>query len=167
MRNDRTNLLRTVALGIGLAIGAHATVHAADGETEAAQTRQLALVKIEIKQPSGKIVKNEGALVEWNENASVVIDADERKHAVSLQVKRESEKASKLEVTLAYDVDGNPIIAPYSFDTRVKKREVIHIEGGLAIALTVTPKTVRAEPPKKKREKIEDAGNANDPLDGL
>ena len=169
MRDSKTWFApMAVVLGFGLALGVQSTVVAAEENPEATQTKQLAMVQIEIRQPSGKVVKNEGDLVEWNQDANVVIDVDERKHAVSLQVKRESDKASKVNVTLAYDVDGQPVVAPYSFDTRVKKREVIRVEGGMAIALTVTPKTVSVEAPKKKeRSKIDVDGDPNDPLDGL
>jgi hypothetical protein len=170
MVGNGQNTLRfgVIALGFGIALGtAHLEARAAEEEhAEAASTKQLALVKIEIKEPGGKVVANEGDLVEWNEDANVVIDA-ERRHAVTLELKREGDRTNKIKVKLAYDVDGQPIIAPHSFDTRVKKREVIRIEGGLAIAITVTPKTVQVEPPKKKREKIDGVGDPNDPLDGL
>lgn len=171
MKGNGREFLRfgAVVLGIGVSLGVvHADATAAEENTEATpRTKQVALVKIEIKQPTGNVVKNEGDLVEWNEDAAVVIDTEDQKHAVSLKLGRESEKASKVNVTLAYDLDGQPVIAPYSFDTRVKKREVVRIEGGLAIAVTITPKTVQLEPPKKKREKIEGVKDPNDPLDGL
>jgi hypothetical protein len=158
------------ALGLGLSLGlgaVHVDARAAEDDTQEAQRKNLALVKIEIKQPSGKVVGNQGDLVEWNEPANVVIDAEERRHAVSLEVAREDERASKIKVTMGYDLDGQPVVAPYSFDTRVKKREVIRVEGGLAIAITVTPKTVKVDPPKKKREKIKGVNDPKDPLDGL
>lgn len=159
-------------LGLGLALAAVSTDAVAAGEDAAAetetQTKHVAMVKVEIKQESGKVVKNSGDVVEWNKDAKVVIEADEHKHDVSLKVGREGDKSKKLNVTLAYDRDGEAVIAPYSFDTRVKKREVIRIEGGIAIAVTVTPKTVKVEAPKKKkRDKISGAEDPTDPLDGL
>ena len=76
--------------------------------------------------------------------------------------------SKKVSVTVAYNRGGEDIIAPYEFDAKVKKREVLRIEGNLAIAVTITPK--KAAPPKAEEDdkpKLDVSGDPDDPLAGL
>jgi hypothetical protein len=166
------------ALALGLLLGLPGGDAIASAPTPAAEstTTNKAHVKLEIKQEDGKVLRNKGDLLDWGQSGTVVIEADEHKHAVELQLTKGSD--STLTVTLAYERDGTPVVAPYTFDTKIKKREVIHIEGGAAIALTITPKAVKQgdaapppeespEPAPKDKDKIEIGTNPNDPLGGL
>lgn len=171
MRTTQTRLLGAL-MGTTLALGSAfvtSTSHAAsDGAAPVAEQqthKQVAEVKIEIRQETGKVVKNV-ATVDWNQNAEVVFEAEEQKHDLDVKLVREGDKSRKVSVTMAYSRDGQAVIAPYSFDTTVKKREVIRIEGGLAIAVTVTPKKVKVEKPKDETPDV-DIGEGNDPLSGL
>lgn len=134
----------------------------------AEETKQVAAVEVEIRQESGKIVKGSTEL-EWNEDGSLSIEEDGTKHEVELRIEREG-KSKKVSVTVAYSRGGEDIIAPYEFDAKVKKREVLRIEGNLAIAVTITPKKVAA-PPKQEEEpnkpKLDLSGDPDDPLAGL
>ena len=151
-----------------LAAAAWAVAPSPAGATEPVPTaesaepteKHLALIKLEIRQESGKIVKNR-ELVEWNEDARVVVEGQKR-HSVALKLMRK-DGSSKVNVTLAYDRDGEAIIAPYEFNAKVKKRKVVRIEGGIAIAVTIIPKTIKVE---RKAPKV-DPGEGNDPLAGL
>lgn len=138
---------------------------AADSPMAEATTKQVAQVRVEIKQESGEVAKNTAQL-EWNEASSLTFEAAEHKHAVQLQLSRDSAKSKKVSITLAYDRDGEAIIAPYTIDTKVKKREVIRIEGGLAIAVTVTPKKIKVAPPKEQKPDF-NPGEGDAPLSGL
>jgi hypothetical protein len=148
-------------------------------------TDEVAQVKIEIKLESGRVVKPESAFtVGYGVDNNLEIQADGAKHQFLLNVKRKGDKskeAKAVSITIGYDRDGEAIIAPYTFDAKVKKREVLRIEGGIAIAFTVTPKKVEGEakdppeeaqpeepdeqPPKTKKKKIETC-KEDDPLCG-
>ena len=134
--------------------------------------KHVAQVKIEIKQESGKVIKTKGT-VDFGAQGTLALAGDDHSHSVHVKVDRTDDKKPEVQITLGYDRDGEAIIAPYSFDTKVKKREVIQIEGGIAIALQITPKKVAVEapPPEEKpeerEEKLELQGDNNDPLGGL
>jgi hypothetical protein len=160
-----------------------------DGEgTEAPEisdqpTDEVAQVKIEIKLESGRVVKPENAFtVGYGVDNSLEIQAEGAKHQFLLNVKRKGDKAKaakEVSITVGYDRDGEAIIAPYTFDAKVKKREVLRIEGGIALAFFVTPKKVEGaeapkpeeqpeepeEQPKEKKKKIETC-KEDDPLCG-
>ncbi len=132
------------------------------------ETKQVAGVEVEIRQESGDIVKG-SAQLEWNEDGALSIEQDGTEHKLALRVNREG-NSQKVNITVAYSRGGKAIVAPYAFDAKVKKREVLRIEGNLAISVTVTPTTVAAA---KKEEKTEDkpkldlTGDPDDPLAGL
>lgn len=128
--------------------------------------KQVAAVKVEIRQESGEVVEG-AAELEWNEDGSLSIEQDGTKHKVQLRLDREG-NSKKVSVTVAYSRGGKDIIAPYEFDAKLKKREVLRIEGNLAIAVTITPKKVSA--PKKEEDdkpKLDLSGDPDDPLAGL
>lgn len=134
---------------------------------EKAETRVVAGVQVEIRQEDGKVIKD-AFTVDWDEDGSHTMEADGTQHDVAVRVERDGD-SKKLNVTLAYSRGGEDIIAPYSFDTKLKKREVVRIEGGLAIALTIAPKKVstKKEEPKRKKPKLDTSEDPNDPLAGL
>lgn len=171
-------------LALGLLMGPTAVSAAQnndDAETQA--QREVAQVKLELKLDTGRVVKLPGDFtVEWGVQNALEIEADGSKHqfSVTVEKKGEGKKAKDLKVTVGYDRDGEAIIAPYSFETKAKKREVVRVEGGLAFALTITPKTLAGEgggdseveeqpeePKEPPRDKIEIAEDENDPLGGL
>lgn len=176
MRQDRTLCTRTLGtlLGalfvvVGMPSGGASAKSPAPAAAEKAETKNVALVKVEIRQESGKVIKNNGDLVGWNEDASLKIKSDDITHALEVKVVRDGDKSKKASVTLAYARGGEAIIAPYTFDVKLKKREVIQIEGGLAIALTVVPKKVavkKEEAPPSDSHKVEKI-DGDDPLAGI
>ncbi len=139
---------------------------------KAEQKKQVAGVEVEIRQESGEVVKGDTQL-DWNQDGSLSIEKDGTKHKLALRVDRDG-NSNKLSVTLAYARGGKDIVAPYTFDAKVKKREVLRIEGNLAIAVTITPKqAAKVEAPKteeepgKNKPKLDVSGNSEDPLAGL
>jgi hypothetical protein len=189
-----------VALGLLVGAGPVASVHAAgpddevgedgeegDGSEGAEQPKdEVAQVKIEIKLESGRVVKPESAFtIDYGVDSNLEIQAEGAKHQFMLNIKRkgkEGKEAKEVSITVGYDRDGEAIIAPFTFDAKVKKREVLRIEGGIAIAFTITPKKVEGvappegeqqpeeplEPPKEKekKKKIETC-DSDDPLCGV
>lgn len=138
-------------------------------------TKQIAQAKVEVKTESGAVLKSHLNL-DWGADGNLELAAGETKHAIGVKVERSGD-AKEITVTLSYGVDGAPVIEPYTFDSSVGKREVIHIEDGAAIALTVTPTNVKVDepPPPPPEEPDEGGGNGKievgpdteDPLGGL
>lgn len=175
-----------VLLTLGLLVGPVATVTAAETTTtddaEAEAQREVAQVKVEMKTPRGRVIKLDSDLtVDWGVETGIDIQADGSVHQLQLTVQRKGEKkeSKDIAITLGYNLDGEAIIAPYTFDSKVKKREVVRIEGGIAFAITITPKTIKDEgggsdegdeaPPEETeppRDKIE-IEDDDDPLGGL
>jgi hypothetical protein len=171
-----------VILGAGLTLGATATAAVPlpmaktnkGGNKGAAKTKQVAQAKVEVKTDAGAVLKSHLNL-DWGSDGTVELAAGDNKHAVGLRVVRNGD-GSDITITLSYGVDGSPIIEPYTFDSSVGKREVITIEDGGAIALTVTSQQVKddepppAPPPDEPDEdkgKIEVKPDVDDPLGGL
>lgn len=156
----------------------------ANDESETPAERDVLDVKIEVKRKDGRVIKSaDSFIVDWDVQTALAIQAEGNKHEFSLLVQRKGEdkKTKDVSITVGYDIDGEPIIAPFTFDSKVKKREVLRIEGGMAIALTLTPKTIKAEGGKtepteddeeapeeedKPRDKIE-IEDGDDPLGGV
>lgn len=183
-----------VLLAMGLLAGPVTAEAADEDDTEQEQAeREVAQIKIEIKLESGRVVKpDDDFTIDFGVENQLAIDADGSSHQFMLMVehkpstegstkkKGKKKKEQVVALTVGYDRDGEAIVAPYTFDAKVKKREVLRIEGGMAIAFTITPKTLAApggtpteeeelpeepvDPPKKK---IEITGEDNDPLGGL
>lgn len=144
-------------------------------------TDEVAQVKLEIKLESGRVIKPEREfVVEYGVDNRLEIQAEGAMHQFLVNVRRKSkdDKGPVVSITFGYDLDGEPIVAPYVFDAKVKKREVLRIEGGVAIAFVITPKKVAGEAPtqeeepeepeekpKKKKKKIEKC-DPTDPLCG-
>jgi hypothetical protein len=190
-----------VLVAIGLLVGPVGFVEAADPDDEEVEDvedegsedvveqpkDEVAQVKIEIKLESGRVVKPESIFtVDYGVDSNLEIQADGAKHQFLLNIKRKGDKNGKakkneqVSITVGYDRDGEAIIAPYTFDAKVKKREVLRIEGGVAIAFVITPKKVGSadapkeeelpeelpeEKPRDKKKKIETCKD-DDPLCG-
>lgn len=163
-------LLSAAFLAAAVAMpGVPATAVAADEIPASVAVVEVAIVKVEVKLESGKVIKHDGVLFEWGDEGNVVLKYDDHTHDVALKVERPDENGKKIDLTVGYSRDGNLIITPQQVSTEAKKREVIRIEGGAAIALTVTPKKVKldengnpvepippdepAPPPPKSKEK--------------
>lgn len=133
-------------------------------------TKQVAQVKVELKTEAGRVIKADAQL-EWGAPGNVELASEGHTHTVGLEVARAAEDKPEVTVTLRYHLDDKLVVAPFTFDAKVKKREVLHIEGGPAIALTVTPKTVKAPPPpeedEKPKDKIDVGDDPQSPLGGL
>ncbi len=183
-----SSLLLGVAFAVGIVAAPVSPVEAADAVPVAAKgkdkkgkkapqaTKQIAQAKVEVKTGSGAVLKSNLNL-DWGTDGNVELAAGDTKHAVGLKVVRGGE-SNEITVTLSYGVDGSPVIEPYTFDSSVGKREVIHIEDGAAIALTVTPTNVKVDdpnpaPPAEEpdegggNDKIEVGPDTEDPLGGL
>jgi hypothetical protein len=115
---------------------------------------EVAIVKVEVKLESGKVIKHDGVLFEWGDEGNVVLKYDDHTHDVALKVDRTDDSGKAIKLTVGYARDGESIIQPQTVSTEAKKREVIRIEGGSAIALTVTPKKV----------KLDENGNPVEPI---
>ena len=171
MRGPRS-IPRTLATALAVTLGFVAPASAAtpeDGATSVAQeeTKQVANVEVEIRQESGEVVKGSTQL-EWNADGTLSLEHDGTQHELQLRIDRKG-TSKKLNITVAYSRAGTAIVAPYAFDAKVKKREVIRIEGDLAIALTVTPTKVAAvkEDKPKDKPRVDVSGDDDDPLAGL
>lgn len=167
--------LRYTVLGGALA-GALASVLAVPTATAApkappaaeAPTKQVAQVKVELKTEGGRVIKGDAQL-EWGAPGNVELASEGHTHTIGLEVARAADDKPEVTVTLRYHLDDKLVVAPFTFDAKVKKREVLRIEGGPAIALTVTPKKVKAPPPEEEapKDKIDVQGDPESPLGGL
>lgn len=169
-------------VALGLMMAPVADVRAADPadqDTKAEAPREVAQVKIEIKLESGRVVKPEAAFtIDYGIDSSLEVQAEGASHQFMLNIKPKGDGKKVVSLTVGYDRDGEAIIAPVTFDAKVKKREVLRIEGGMALAFIITPKKVdgEAQPPsedeqpvepeKKPKDKI-DVCEENDPLCGM
>ena len=130
----------------------------AEGLTE---PTSMASVKLEIKGEDGKVFKDKGKVIRWDQLTRIPIDFGSRMHEFDLLLGQDKKS---VDVQISYTVGGKEVLRKYKFDTKVGTREVIQIEGGIAVALTVTPKTVKPRP-AAERDKVE-AGGSRDPLAG-
>jgi hypothetical protein len=140
--------------------GAPATVpeDPAEGLTE---PTSMASVKLEIKGEDGKVFKDKGKVIRWDQLTRIPIDFGSRMHEFDILLGQDKKSVG---VQISYFVGGKEVLRKYRFDTKVGTREVIQIEGGVAVALTVTPKTIKPKP-AAERDKV-DAGGSRDPLAG-
>lgn len=182
---SRSPIALMSALAFALTLAPAMSVVAADAEAtdDAEAPVDMASVKIELKQASGKVLKYDGAQLEFGADGNVTFKHDDHVHDVSLRIDRAGEGSKAISLTVGYTKDGSAVIAPQTVESEIKKREVISIEGGVAIAITVSAKATKdapkekappAEepapeeppPPPPRKDKI-DGGGGNDPLDGL
>ena len=171
-----------VALGLFMSPVAVSAAANENTKAEAEADREVAQVKIEIKLESGRVVKPDDLFtVDYGVENALEIQADGSSHQLKLKVDRKGNKGKFVALTVGYDRDGEAVVAPYTFDAKVKKREVLRIEGGMALAFTITPKKLAGKAPegedddpsdepqdkKKPRDKIETDCPADDPLCGV
>ena len=117
-----------------------------DAATPAAEAQHnVASVKIELKQASGKVLKYDGAVLEWGADGNVEIKYEDHVHDIALRVERPDDKQKQISLTVGYSKDGRAVIEPTTVASEIKKREVVRIDGGIAIAITVTPKNVKLD----------------------
>jgi hypothetical protein len=128
----------------------------AEGLTE---PTSFANLKFEIKQ-GPKVHKDPGQTIRWEELTRIPIDIEGQVHEFLVHVSRAGETA---EIMMSYNRDGNEILRKYTFDAKIKKREVLRIEDGTALAVTVTPEMIK--PHKSGHKKVEKV-EGNDPLVG-
>ena len=171
--------LRTLARALPLALplvlvaplafvggGATASTPTAVGDQDEPQYDWGAKVTIELRMENGKVVKHRGEMRSFGNEWRFDFDGEGHKHLVTLNA--ESEEGSKtLEVTLAYDRDGTPIIAPFTDTYTAKKRQTLWTENGdFAVALTFTPtKFPRKDTERDDKQQIKPDDN-DDPLGG-
>jgi len=138
------------------------TVHAEERKTLGAD------VKIEIKQPNGKVVTHRTQLDGFDMDFKYTFKGADAEHTVLLNVKRDGDSKKNLLVTIGYDKDGSPIIAPYETDWKANKRDVLRTEDGkFAIALTIKPKMVKMKDEERDEDDQIKPDDSDDPLGGL
>lgn len=140
-------LLLVAPLLCGLAMSSSSLARAQEGDaTDEAAPRDMASIKIELKQQSGKVIKYDGAVLDWGSDGNISLKQGDVVHDIALRVDRPDEDAKAISLTVGYTKDGAPVIEPQTIASELKKREVIRIEGGIAIAITVTPKASKDAP---------------------
>ena len=122
-----------------------AAARADESVPAAEETRNVASVKVELKQENGKVLKYDGAVLDWGADGNVEFKYDDHIHDVALRIDRPNDKEKLIKLTVGYTKDGRAVIEPHTLDSEIKKREVIRIDGGVAIAITVTPKNVKVD----------------------
>lgn len=121
----------------------------------------FANVKLEIKTSDGKVMRDKGKVIAWRQPTKIPFEFQGGVHEFVIDVVRDGKTAN---VELSYELDGMEVLRTYELETQIGKREVIRIEDGTALALTVTSKTIKPKT-KAEREKIE-ARKGKDPLSG-
>ena len=145
---------------------APAPADAGESEKKEQEYDYGAKVTIEVRMEDGTVVKHRGEMRSFGNEWTFEFDGADHRHGVILTA--EAEEGSKtLEVTLAYERDGTPIIAPFTDTYTVKKRQALWTEDGtLAIALTFYPtKFPREDTSRDEKEKIK-PDDSDDPLGG-
>lgn len=123
------------------------------------EIENVAVVKVEVKLESGKVIQHDGVVFEWGDEGNVVLKYNEHTHDIALKVDK-NDDGKKINLTVGYTRDGEAVIQPQTVQSQPKKREVIRIEGGSAIAVTVTPKAMKLDengnpiqPPEQEKPK--------------
>ena len=144
--------------------GAKATPAAAKAKRQAPTEQKLALVEVEIKAEDGSLATHK-KLMPWNQETTVSFESEGHTHALTI-TPRATPRSMEIAVTLSYDRDATALVDGYTYDGKLWKRELLRVEGGLAIALRVVPKTIELPPPPPPRDRLE-PGEGDDPLTGL
>lgn len=121
----------------------------------------MASVKLEIKDQDGKVFKDTPKIIRWDERFRIPLEIGNRVHEIDVEATR---SGKTVELVLGYLLGGQELVRNFRLETGVSKRELIHIEGGIALAITVTPKTIKPKP-QKARDKVE-TPTGSDPLAG-
>ena len=165
-------LLSHALVGLVLGWGPVSTdAYAPTPVVPAAAKQEIAVVptvRVEIKLPRA-MLKSKYQRLDWDQPGAVELTRGDVTHHVDVTVKKRDGNGKKLTLTLSYEQDGEPVIAPFTFDTRAKKREIFSTDGGIALAVTVRPKqvTVESEDHSRDEEDQIEGHESDDPLDGL
>jgi hypothetical protein len=130
----------------------------AHGLTEATN---MATVRLEIKDDTGKVFKDSPKVLRWDEPFRIPLEIGDQVHEVDVEVSREGKT---VEIVLGYLLGGQELVRNFRLETNANKRELVRIEGGIALAITVGSKTIKPKP-QKERDKVE-AATGTDPLAG-
>ena len=132
----------------------------AEGLTE---PKDFAVVKLEVKQTNKKVYKDStGKVVDWGVPTRVEVDFDGHKHAFLVTATRSGKTGVAVEID--YALDGTDVIRSADLASKLKERGVLLIEGGGAIAVTVSNKNVKPKAAPKKDTITQPGGK--DPLSG-
>ena len=159
-------LARALWLASALLLAPHVTSLASAEPSKEDQAKVKPSIKVELKLEDGQVLQKAGQIGDWGQDLAVVLDAKGHSHAVSIKVSKADAKGDKLKVELSYKRDSTPVIAPFTYDTKPRKRDIIRTDGGLAIAVTVTPKKVTPKG-RSRDDSVEKPKDPDDPLDGL
>jgi hypothetical protein len=121
----------------------------------------MATVRLEIKDESGKVFKDTPKVIPWDERFRIPVEMGGRVHEVDVEV---SLDGKDVEIVIGYLLEGQELVRNFRLDTRPNKRELVRIEGGIALAITIGSKTVKPKP-QKERDRVEAPADA-DPLQG-
>jgi len=154
-------------LAAALMMGSGVVPKTATGTEPRSEVAQTAAVHVEIRQESGEVAQTRTAFG-WNEDGTISFHGAGHAHELSLRLAREGQSKS-IRAKVAYSRDGQPVIAPVDLDLRLGKREILRIEGGMAIAFTVRANAEKPQEKPSDHEPVErpDGGDVDDPLEGL
>lgn len=130
---------------------------------EVTKTSKWAKVKVEIRTPSGKVFKDTGKSFPYDQLTRLDFDFEGISHTFLIDLSRDGK--SNAAVKLTYIAGGEEVVRNYGFDAKLSKREVLRLDDGTALALTVSNKTIKPLP-AEVREQLEGADNDRDPLSG-
>lgn len=135
---------------------------AANPRAEVTEVSKWASVKIELRTDKGKVHKTSGYAFPYDQLTRVEFDFEGINHIFLLDLGMDGSKAS---VKMTYLAGGEEVVRNYGFDVKLKKREVLRLDDGTGVALTVSNKTIKPLP-AEEREKLKGADGDRDPLSG-
>ncbi len=136
---------------------------AANPRAEVTEVAKWANMKTEIRTPSGKVFKDKGKAFPYDQLTRLDFDFEGITHTFLVDLSRDGK--SKAGVKLTYLAGGEEVVRNYGFDAKLNKREVLRLDDGTALALTISTKTIKPLP-VEEREKLKGADGNRDPLSG-
>lgn len=130
---------------------------------EVTEVAKWANMKTEIKTPGGKVFKDKGKAFPYDQLTRLDFDFEGITHTFLVDLSRDGK--SKAAVKLTYLAGGEEVVRNYGFDAKLNKREVLRLDDGTALALTISTKTIKPLP-IEEREKLQGADGNRDPLSG-
>ncbi|MBL4686972.1 MAG: hypothetical protein JKY37_20420 [Nannocystaceae bacterium] len=130
---------------------------------EVTEVSKWASLKTEIRTPSGKVFKDKGKAFPYDQPTRLDFDFEGITHTFLIDLERAGK--GKASVKLTYLAGGEEVVRNYGFDAKLNKREVLRLDDGTALALTVSNKTIKPLP-KEEREQLKGADGSRDPLAG-
>ena len=119
-------------------------------------------VKLEIRSPGGKVFKDPGKVFRYGEKTRIDFDFEGITHTFLLDI---GKPGSTAPVNMSYMAGGEEVVRNYDFEAKLSKREVLRLDDGTAVALTISTKTIKPLP-VEEREKLKGAAGERDPLAG-